>query len=170
MIKNFLGIILALLISVPAWANEKSHSLGFAAGSTYGLGLSYSHDWNKNGIQVTALPYWSDNSGLVAGGINFKRTFDENSKIGIYGSVGIATAIQKDVYTSTSWDDDSGEGVTKYIPEYSYNYATGPGVGMQLYFWQNGVFRFELPIAFRFGTDGFGITPIPNAALMYRWD
>ena len=169
MIKRFLALALALAISSPAIAGEKTHSLGFAAGSTYGLGLSYSYDWNKSGVQFTALPYWSDDSGLVAGGINFRRVFDENSKIGIYGSLGIAAAVQKDSYTSTNWDDESGEADTEKITTITTNYAAGPGVGMQIYFWQNGVFRFELPIAFRFGDDGFGITPIPNVALMYRW-
>ena len=170
MLKKFLvPLVASLVMTSNAGAADKSHALGFAAGSTYGVGLSYSYDWNKNGVQVTALPYWSDDSGMLAGGINFKRTFDENEKIGIYGSLGIATAVQKDVRTSTEWDDDTSEAVTTKIVDISNNYAAGPGVGMQIYFWQNGVFRFELPIAFRFGTDGFGVIPIPNVALMYRW-
>ena len=170
MIRKILAIALALAISSPSLADEGTHALGFAAGSTYGLGLSYSYDWNRNGVQFTALPYWSDDSGLVAGGINLRRVFDENSKIGIYGSLGIAAAVQKDSYTSTNWDDEDGEANTERVITITTNYAAGPGVGMQIYFWQNGVFRFELPIAVRFGDDGFGITPIPNVALMYRWN
>jgi len=47
--------------------------------------------------------------------------------------------------------------------------VTGPGVGMQVTFWDNMLFRFELPLGFRYGSDGFGIMPLPNTALMYRW-
>jgi len=170
MLKKFLvPLVASLVMTSGALAAEKSHALGFAAGSTYGIGLSYSHDWSKNGVQITALPYWNNDGGMVAGGVNFKRTFDENDKIGIYGSLGIAAAVQKDSYTSTTWDDEEGDGVTTKVVTISHNYAAGPGVGMQVYFWGNGVFRFELPIAFRFGTSGFGIAPIPNVALMYRW-
>ena len=49
------------------------------------------------------------------------------------------------------------------------NFAAGPGVGMQVIFWDNLLFRFELPLAVKWGTNGLGIIPIPNSALMYRW-
>jgi len=171
MIKKTLASLALLTVLVSdSSAADKSHSLGFAAGSTYGIGLSYSHDWDKNGIQVTALPYWNNDKGMIASGINFKRNFDENGKIGIYGSFGLAASVQKETYTECRWDDVLEEEVCEPpVVEISHNYATGPGVGMQFYFWQNGVFRFELPIAVRFGTNGFGILPIPNVALMYRW-
>jgi hypothetical protein len=168
--KTLLTLAVSLAISTTAIASEKSHSLGFAAGSTYGIGLSYSHDWGKSGIQVTALPYWNDETGMLAGGVNLKRNFDENEKIGIYGSLGIATAIQKDTYVECHWDEETNTEICEDpVVTISSNFAAGPGVGMQVYFWKNAVFRFELPLAFRFGTDGFGLTPIPNVALMYRW-
>ena len=40
---------LLILMLIPKEVQAKSHALGFAAGSTYGIGLSYSHDWNHNG-------------------------------------------------------------------------------------------------------------------------
>lgn len=168
--KTLISLAALFALTNDSIAADKSHSLGFAAGSTYGVGLSYSHDWDKNGVQVTALPYWNDDSGMVAAGVNFKRNFDENGKIGIYGSFGLAGSVQKEVYTDCYWDDDLKEEICDLpVVEINHNYAAGPGVGMQFYFWQNGVFRFELPIAVRFGTSGFGILPIPNVALMYRW-
>tara|TARA_B100000902_G_scaffold344014_1_gene349129 strand:+ start:447 stop:965 length:519 start_codon:yes stop_codon:yes gene_type:complete len=168
--KLLMTAITAVALSSFAHAQESSHSLGFAAGSTYGVGLSYSHDWKKSGVQITALPYWNEDSGMVAAGVNFKRNFDENDKIGIYGSLGVATAIQKETFTECFWDEELNEEVCEDpVVTISQNFATGPGVGMQVYFWKNAVFRFELPLAFRFGTAGFGITPIPNVALMYRW-
>ena len=59
---------------------QSTHAVGFAAGSTYGVGLSYSYDTAKFGIQITGLPYWSDESGLLAGGVNLKEIF---MKIGV---------------------------------------------------------------------------------------
>ena len=168
--KTLLSLAAMFAMAGNSAAADKSHSLGFAAGSTYGVGLSYSHDWNKSGVQVTALPYWNNDSGMIAGGVNFKRNFDENGKIGIYGSFGMAASVQKETHTQCYWDDDLKEEICDPpVVDVNHNYAAGPGVGMQVYFWENAVFRFELPIAVRFGTNGFGILPIPNVALMYRW-
>jgi len=146
-----------------------THSLGFAAGSTYGIGLSYSRDWDVWGFQVTALPVWdAEDGGMVAGGLNIKRNFHSNGLVGVYGSFGVAGMMSKDVYEECDWDLDQEENC-ETVEESSHNYALGPGVGMEFLFWKNVLFRFELPLAVRNGTDGFGITPIPNLALMYRW-
>lgn len=154
---------------------KSTHALGFAAGSTYGVGLSYSRDWGENGIQVTALPVWGDENGLIAGGVNYKRNFHENGKVGLYGSLGLAGMIAKSSNTQCQWVEDTenqlgGQDECETTIEYAQNVAFGPGVGMQFLFWENMLFRVELPLAIRLGTDGFGITPIPNVALMYRWD
>ena len=80
--KTLQTIILLILILIPqniqaaSHENSKTHALGFAAGSTYGIGLSYSHDWEHNGVQFTALLVWDqEEGGLVAGGINLRRIF-----------------------------------------------------------------------------------------------
>ena len=176
--KTLQTIILLILILIPqsananSYENSKTHALGFAAGSTYGIGLSYSYDWEHNGIQFTALPVWDqEEGGLVAGGINLKKNFHHNNMVGIYGSFGIAGMMMRDVWEDCEWDEENNEEVNCVTEiEESRNYAVGPGVGMEFSFWGNMIFRFELPLAVRNGTDGFGISPIPNAAIMYRWD
>ena len=70
----------------------------------------------------------------------------------------LAAALLHDVVEDTEHTIDEGWGA-----------VTGPGVGMQVTFWDNMLFRFELPLGFRYGSDGFGIMPLPNTALMYRW-
>ena len=169
--KTLQTIILLILIMIPQQSAAVSHALGFAAGSTYGIGLSYSHDWEYNGIQFTALPVWDqEDGGLIAGGINLKKNFHHNNKVGIYGSFGIAGMLMRDIWEECEWDDEINEEVNCELQtEESRNYAVGPGVGMEFSFWENMIFRFELPLAVRNGTDGFGISPIPNAAIMYRW-
>ena len=90
--------------------------------------------------------------------------------VGIYGSFGIAGMLMRDVWEDCEWDDETNEEVNCETEiEENRNYAVGPGVGMEFSFWGNMIFRFELPLAVRNGTDGFGISPIPNAAIMYRW-
>ncbi len=186
MFKKILTCMLCLGLSSPAIADHGdhghsqappdlvetgTHALGFAAGSTYGVGLSYSRDWNLWGFQVTALPVWDvDEGGLLAGGLNLKRNFHSNEMVGVYGSFGLAGMVSKDTWEECDWNDETEEEENcETVTEENKNYATGPGVGMEFLFWENVLFRFELPLAVRNGTDGFGITPIPNAALMYRW-
>ena len=171
MIKKICGLIVALGISTPAIANEGTQALGFAAGSTYGIGLSYSRDQEMWGFQVTALPVWdAEDGGMIAGGVNFRRNFHSNGQVGVYGSLGIAGMMSKDVWEECDWNDETSEEENcETVTEESHNYAVGPGVGMEFVFWENALFRFELPLAVKWGTNGLGIIPIPNSALMYRW-
>jgi len=170
-----LGMIAAFaMFMLPTFAQAK-HSLGFAAGSTYGIGLSYALDLDSgHGFQLTGLPYWNDEDGMIAGGLNYRYTLHQNGRVGIYGSYGLAGMLAKSTHYDCVQTDtpDALVGVAEEctdVEELDYNIATGPGVGLQMYFWDNLVVRFELPLTLRYGTDGWGITPIPNFALMYRW-
>tara|TARA_Y100000310_G_scaffold318774_1_gene373236 strand:+ start:444 stop:959 length:516 start_codon:yes stop_codon:yes gene_type:complete len=168
--KKVLGLMFAAFMMLPATADATKNSLGFAAGSTYGIGLSYALDFeNGHGVQVTGLPYWSEDGGLVAGGINYRYTFHQNGRVGIYGSFGLAGMMSKNTYEECDWSDNGEPETCTEVVEEDFNLASGPGVGLQVFFWDNMVVRFELPLTARYGTDGFGITPIPNFALMYRW-
>ena len=169
MIK-YIICVLGLLLSTSAAADTTTNSLGFAAGSTYGVGLSYSHDTPIWGVQITGLPIWSEeDGGRVFGGLNLKRNFHENGKIGLYGSLGVAGGFWKEIEEWCEWDEATHEEICETETDEGWGVAAGPGVGMQVFFWDNMMFRFELPLAFQYGTNGFGISPIPNSALMYRW-
>jgi opacity protein-like surface antigen len=168
--NKLLGLMFAALLLLPATADATKNSLGFAAGSTYGVGLSYALDFDSgHGLQITGLPYWSDEGGLIAAGANYRYTFHQNGRVGIYGSFGIAGMMSKDTYQDCDWNETTQIDNCTDVVEESFNLAAGPGVGLQAFFWDNMVVRFELPLTMRYGTDGFGITPIPNVALMYRW-
>lgn len=147
-----------------------THSLGFAAGGTYGVGLSYSYDTQDWGVQVTGLPIWDqETGGQVFGGVNFKRNFHENGKMGVYGSAGVGGGFWRDTDEWCDWDEEAEEESCWEETEEGWGVIVGPGVGMQMAFWDNMLVRFELPLGFRFSSEGFGISPIPNTALMYRW-
>ena len=170
-------IILISLLSLvcltsTARADEGStNSLGFAAGGTYGLGLSYSHDTPTWGVQFTALPLWdSEDGGQVFGGINVKRNFHENGKVGLYGSFGVAGGFWRENEFECDFIEATQTDKCREFVDEGWGVVTGPGVGMQVLFWGNMLFRFELPVAVRYSSDGtYGLSPIPNTALMYRW-
>jgi len=168
--------MITLLTSLFLSTSEAAtNSLGFAAGGTYGAGLSYSYDTEEWGIQITTLPIWDEEEGgRIFGGINLKKNFHENGKVGLYGSVGVGAGIWKDIDEDCRWVEDlenpeNGENICTEVIDEGWGVITGPGVGMQYMFWDNMVLRFELPFGIRTSSEGFGITPIPNAALLYRW-
>tara|TARA_R110002020_G_scaffold232078_1_gene443426 strand:+ start:61 stop:663 length:603 start_codon:yes stop_codon:yes gene_type:complete len=169
-LTTFVATAILILLSSTAYADETTNSLGFAAGGTYGLGLSYSHDTPVWGIQFTALPIWdNEEGGQVFGGVNLKRNFHENGKVGIYGSLGLAAGFWRENREDCRWNQNGdAEDCVTHVDE-GWAAALGPGVGMQVIFWKNMLFRFELPMAFRYTDEGYGISPIPNTALMYRW-
>ena len=166
--------MIALLFLLNA-AQSATNSLGFAAGGTYGAGLSYSYDTEKWGIQITALPIWDEeDGGTVFGGLNLKRNFHENGKVGLYGSLGVGGGFWKSKDEDCNWvenleNPEQGKEICTETIDEGWGTIVGPGVGMQYMFWDNMVFRFELPMGMRFSSEGFGITPIPNAALLYKW-
>ena len=169
MIKKFL-IAASLMFSTAVQAEGDAHnSLGFAAGGTYGVGLSYSYDTPVWGIQVTGLPFWDDGEGRVFGGVNVKRNFHENGKVGLYGSAGVAGGIWREEHEECNWSEQTEEDECETVVEEGWGVVSGPGVGMQMLFWDNMLFRFELPLGIKVSSEGFGVLPIPNGALMYRW-
>tara|TARA_Y100000593_G_scaffold86306_1_gene164767 strand:- start:358 stop:867 length:510 start_codon:yes stop_codon:yes gene_type:complete len=169
MIKSIF-LATTLLFASSAAASESTHSLGFAAGSTYGVGLSYSYDTPSWGIQITGLPIWHPvDGGRVFGGVNLKRNFHENGKVGLYGSLGLAGGFWKDIDEECTWDEEAQKEDCEQVIDEGWGIASGPGVGMQLIFWDNLRFRFELPLAISYSEKGIGAMPIPNAALMYSW-
>lgn len=169
MIKRFiLGIL--MVCAFTSTAHAAAHSLGFAAGSTYGVGLSYSHDNEVWGIQGTALPVWdADSGGMIAAGVNVKRSLHNNGHLGVYTSLGVAGMLTRGIEEECYWNEKRGVIAVRRSETNRKNIAFGPGVGFEVLFWKNMLFRFELPIAVHYGTDSFGVTPIPNVALMYRW-
>ena len=179
MFLKIISLLFFVGLSTTANAAEESHSLGFGFGSTYGAGLTYERALpNGWGVQVTGLPIWSEGEGgLIAGGVNIRRNFHSNGTVGVYGSFGVAGMYAKSIEENCLWEDANDDGEwnveeenCETTEEISNNYAVGPGVGMEVTLLRNLIFKFELPLAIRNGSEGFGISPIPNAALVYRWD
>ena len=162
-------------------ADGTGHSIGFVAGPTYGLGLSYGRQnpATGNGWQVSGLPYWSQEERYLFGGLALFKTLHQGEWARAFFSGGVAAFYQR----SENWDFVKGKLDVKVKPEVKVDLqferkktideqldvVAGPGVGLEIYA-KNIAVSMDVPIAIFFvSDDGFAIRPIPNFALRYRW-
>jgi hypothetical protein len=88
-----LAILLLLIFSLnaqekPSDFETKANEFGIHAGFTTGLGLSYRHWFNNNGVQLTFLPVFADDLTFVSGGLTILHSFKENKYFRFYGYLG----------------------------------------------------------------------------------
>jgi len=163
-------VLLILMCSSIAWAgNDTTQSVGFVAGSTHGLGLTYARQNNESGIgwQVSGLPIWSEDERHLSGGLAIFKTLNQGRKGRAFISFGVATNYHRSVIEK--WDYSSGEPIGEEVDE-SANVLFGPGIGLERKFAENFTISLEIPAAVSISSDEkFSILPIPNFALSYRW-
>ncbi len=63
---------------------ESNHNVGFVAGYSTGLGLSYKYENGKNGVQFSFLPIISENFTFVSLGCTLMHTFYEAENSGLF--------------------------------------------------------------------------------------
>jgi hypothetical protein len=176
------SIALATLLA-PAMlvADDAGHSVGFVAGPTYGLGLSYGRQnpTTGNGWQVSGFPYWSQEERYLFGGLTLFRTLHQGEWARAFFSGGVAAFYRRsekwdfihgrlDVKVKPSVEVDPQVESKKSIDE-KLDVVVGPGVGLEIGT-KNLAVSMDVPIAFFLvSDDGFAIRPIPNFALLYRW-
>ena len=179
------SIALATLLA-PAMlaADDAGHSVGFVAGPTYGLGLSYGRQnpTTGNGWQVSGFPYWSQEERYLFGGFTLFKTLHQGELARAFFSGGVAAFYRQ----SEHWDFVSDELDAKVKPDVEVglrvqhdknideelDVVVGPGVGLEIRIRhaKNVAVSMDVPIAiFLVSDDGFAIRPIPNFALLYRW-
>ena len=83
----------SLIISVSAQEKSsdfeiKKNEFGIHAGFTAGLGLSYRHWFNNNGVQLTFLPIFADDLTFVSTGFSVLHSFKESKYFRFYGYLG----------------------------------------------------------------------------------
>ncbi len=168
-LSSFRLILIASLL-IPATAVQgtepSSQRVGFVAGPTYGVGLSYSRQNNLTGMawQVSGFPIWLEEDRLLYGGFTLFKTLHQGRGEGLlrlFASGGFAAYY--------SWHEDYPEN------DESLSLVFGPGVGLEL---RVGPFDVsaDLPIAMFYtddkskGETRVEIIPyIPNLACFYRW-
>ena len=157
--------------------------LGFAAGATSGLGISYrKHLANKIGYQITGIGWGNDSNLFISMGANFMKTLHATKRTRFMAIAGVSAYYRTS--NEIDWDQcrdvspeeweanpniDPCEGV-----EASWRHGAtinvGVGIGMEFMLTQNVGLALELPVVVMIGigeASGLGIYPIPNASLIY---
>jgi len=157
-----LTIIFALLvITNPNTAEAHSpsrNSVGFVAGSTYGFGIGYKHQFHHSpfSLQVAGFPLVTEESALITGGVSLQFALHR----GDYGStfVSLGTSV---VHESNRQISQHGRTII----------TAGPGIGIEWLVHKNFGFVLDIPAAALFDAhEGFkSILPIPNFTMMYTW-
>ena len=162
-IVAFLVLISATICTSPVLAE---HSIGFAAGSTRGVGATYRYLPNPGeespwGWQVTGLPFITPNEGTVSLGGALLYRLHQGKEAMAYTSLGFgALAMWNKCDDNDSFCED----------ESHWGIGIGPGIGFELRMLDNVAWSVEIPLAVMYA-DGefFGLYPVPNSALVYYW-
>ena len=153
--------------------DENTQSIGFVAGSTHGIGVSYARQNSQTGYgwQVSGFPVWSQGERHLFGAVALFKTLNQGKKGRAFLSFGVAAHYNRSIYEEWEWDavGNRSNSIGTRDDE-SYGLVFGPGVGLERWFAENFAVSLEIPAAIRVDSDeGFSILPIPNCALAYRW-
>lgn len=126
--KKLVLIIIMFLIPILNYAEEKvinsnktyNHSIGAALGPTIGMGLSY-RNWftEKQAIQVTLLPFVSENEKKISLGFNYLKKLKQgkSTNLLLYAGYGYFYNQDNDQY------NDSSKNIS-----IDHNIGIGPGL------------------------------------------
>lgn len=134
------------------------NSVGFVAGSTYGIGIGFKHQFYNSpvALQVAGIPFVTEDDVLLAGGVVLQFTMHR----GNWGSsfISIGTSV---IHKRNRWVSQYDETLI----------AVGPGLGIEWRTHKNFSVVADVPIATFFDLKkGFQtVLPIPNFTLMYTW-
>ena len=169
------GLIVVVLIAAAAFtlvtlvsqAAKAEHSIGFAAGSTRGVGATYRYfpdaeDISPWGWQVTGLPFITSNEGTVSLGGALLYRLHQGKEAMAYASLGVGGLAM--------WDNCDDDADSFCEDKSHWGVGVGPGIGFELRMLDNVAWSVEIPLAVMYA-DGefFGLYPVPNSSLVYYW-
>jgi len=165
--KLLLAILASSLFILTPTAVHAENSIGFAAGSTRGMGATYRFlpdpgSEDSFGWQITGLPMITKEEGMVSlGGAALYLLHRGNVGLA-YASFGVGTI----AFWSNCTDKED-----LFCEEESHTgLGVGPGIGFELRLVENFGWSVDIPIAILFADGEFeGMYPIPNSALVYYW-
>ena len=164
-LKTFI-IAIAIVCLFPV-SSLAEHSVGFAAGSTRGLGATYRYlpdpgDVSPWGWQVTGLPLITKTDGVVSLGAGALYLLHRGELAMAYASFGVGTLF--------SWSNCTDNSDTFCEDESNWGGGLGPGLGFELRAVDNLGWSVEIPLAIMFADGEFyGMYPVPNTSLVYHW-
>jgi len=158
-LATIFAIVMGLCVATSsAYAQESRNSVGFVAGSTYGLGIGYKHNFRNSpvALQVAGIPIAVDDDLILTGGVALQFTLHR----GNYGSTFISVASSV-IHKRNRWVSQYDETLI----------GVGPGIGIEWLMYKHFSFVLDVPAAAFFDShEGFkSMLPIPNLTLMYTW-
>jgi hypothetical protein len=164
--KKLLFTLLASSWLFIAPSAHAEHSIGFAAGSTKGVGATYRYLPDQGsespwGWQATGLPFVTTDGGTVSLGGALLYRLHQGKKAMAYASLGVGVLAM--------WDN-CGDSDSFCESESHWGAGIGPGIGFELRMLDNVGWSVEIPLALMFADNEFyGLYPVPNTALVYYW-
>jgi len=173
-------ILLLTLTASSAYAKETSQfksTVGFTAGVTTGLGLTYRGAYNDWFGQVGFMPAWNkENGGNIFAGTQFGKRIQGDDKF--YLNVAIGLGVMYANGEDCDWVElpavpgeqhpDGEEICTNYEDVYM---AGGPSIGLGKVWGDHLHAEIYIPIAavWKFGEGLDAVVPYPGITMGYRW-
>jgi len=165
--KLLLAILASSMLVLTPTVVHAENSIGFAAGSTRGMGVTYRYlpdngDTSSLGWQVTGLPFITKESGMISAG-GAALWLLHRGNVGLaYASFGVGTVAM--------WSNCTDGEDFHCEEESNFGLGFGPGIGFELRLVENFGWSVDVPLAILFANGEFeGVYPIPNSALVYYW-
>lgn len=158
------AMIIVAMLGLFATPAKAEYSVGFAAGSTTGVGATFRYldDDSPWGWQVTGLPVIHPDNGVVSLGGSALYILNRGREVAAYTSFGIGGL--------ATWEKCTEEDDIFCEDESHQGFGVGPGIGFELRMLDNVAFSVDVPLALIFADGEFhGLLPVPNAALVYYW-
>jgi|TARA_Y100001963_G_scaffold151579_1_gene234681 hypothetical protein len=161
------GLFVATLIGLFSSRAKAEHSIGFAAGSTRGMGATYRYlpdpgtdsPW---GWQATGLPLITKNEGTVSLGGALLYRLHQGKEAMAYASLGVGGLAM--------WNNCEDDSDIFCEDESHWGVGFGPGIGFELRMVDNVAWAVDIPLAIMFADGDFwGVYPVPNSSLVYYW-
>ena len=165
--KKLLIAILTSCLFIISPAVQAEHSIGFAAGSTRGMGATYRYlpdpgNDSPWGWQVTGLPFITADDGTISLGGALLYRLHQGREAMAYASLGVGGL--------AIWDNCSKDSDIFCEDESHWGLGIGPGIGFELRMLDNVAWSVEIPLALMFADGEFyGLYPVPNSSLVYYW-
>ena len=162
-----IGLLVVTLLGLSSQPAKAEHSIGFAAGSTRGVGATYRYfpdkeDTSPWGWQVTGLPFVTPNEGTVSLGGALLYRLHQGKEAMAYASLGAGGL--------AAWNNCEEDNDNWCEDELHWGIGIGPGIGFELRMLDNVAWSVEIPLAVMIADGEFyGLYPVPNSSLVYYW-
>ena len=175
---SILVVVTALLVSFPASASsEFNNTVGFTAGATTGLGLTYRLAYNDWFGQLALMPLWNkEDGGRMFAGTQFGRRIQGDDQF--YLNVALGLGVMYSQGQECNWVEQPRTNINEppigeeVCNDYQNTYlAGGPSIGLGRVWGNHFHTELYIPIAavWKVGEGLDAVVPYPGVTVGYRW-